>query len=253
MKLALALLSLLLAVPALAQPSVSSTAVEGTEVVVNLADGRSLRSRDLVGAVLDVRFADAPAKVRIVAAERDPNDRSGTIWLHTVETRRSDGSWANLCNAGSDGRRQGFPLHSAGKGLEFICTAGAVGKCVRFGYRPWATGLDGQSLRSQHEACVRMVRADYGGSDEPWTRDGMTIDVFDPQGIQTADDAPDLSFEAGWSPEGAVCVHHVRVTANITLAALEEKYPRLRGRTGAICTPDFARAQGAIIFNRSRP
>ena len=34
---------------------------------------------------------------------------------------------------------------------------------------------------------------------------------------------------------------------------LEARYPRLKGRTGAICTEDFARAHGAVIFNHSPP
>jgi hypothetical protein len=241
-----------ISIPLMAQPAVSSIAVEGTEIVVGLPDGRSLRSRDLVGTVLHVRFQGEPAVARITAVERDPADKSGTIWLHSFEVRQPDGTWANLCTAGPDGRRQGFPLQGMTQGLEFACTSGAIGKCARFGYRPWANGLDGQSLRPQHQACVRMVRADYGGSEEPWTKDGMLIDVFDQEGIQVADEAPDLVFEAGWSPEGAVCVHHVRVTENTTLAALEEKYPRLRGRTGAICTLEFAREQGAVVFNRSK-
>ena len=38
-----------------------------------------------------------------------------------------------------------------------------------------------------------------------------------------------------------------------TLAELEVLYPALRGRTGAICTEEFARAHGALVFNRSRP
>jgi hypothetical protein len=248
----LALLSLSFALPAMAQSAVSSITVEGTEVVVAVADGRSLRSRDLIGAILDVRFEDVPAKVRINAVERDPGDKSGTVWLHTFEARQADGSWANLCGDGPDGRRQGFPLQGTATRLELTCTAGAMGKCVRFGYRPWANGLDGQSLRPQHEACVRMVRGDYGGSEQPWTKDGMAIDVFDLQGIQTANESLDLAFEAAWSPEGAVCVHHVRVKENTTLAALEQRYPRLRGRTGSICTPAFARAHGAIVFNRSQ-
>ena len=234
------------------QPTVSSISVEGTEIVVKLSEGRTLRSKDLVGATLDVRFEGEPAKVRIAAIEPDPDDKSGTVWLHTMEGRQPDGSWNNLCSTGPDGRRQGFPLQGAA-GLEFTCSAGALGKCVRFGYRPWANGPDGKPLAPQHAACVRMVRGDYGGSGEPWTRDGMLIDVFDPQGIQVADASPDLAFEAGWSPDGAVCIHHVRVKENITLAALEEKYPRLKGRTGAICTEEFARANGALVLNRSRP
>lgn len=234
------------------QATVSSISVEGTEIVVRLSDSRILRSKDLVGATLDVRFEGEPAKVRIAAVEPDPDDKSRTVWLHTMEGRQPDGSWTNLCSAGPDGRRQGFPLQGTA-GLEFTCSAGALGKCVRFGYRPWANGPDGTSLAPQHAACVRMVRGDYGGSGEAWTRDGMLIDIFDAQGIQVADAGPDLAFEAGWAPDGAVCVHHVRVKENTTLAALEEKFPRLRGRTGAICTEEFARSLGALVLNRSRP
>lgn len=61
------------------------------------------------------------------------------------------------------------------------------------------------------------------------------------------------SRNTGWGPNGAVCVHHVRVSENVTLAELETLYSRLRGRTGAICTEEFARARGALVFNRSRP
>jgi hypothetical protein len=48
-------------------------------------------------------------------------------------------------------------------------------------------------------------------------------------------------------------VHHPRVAEKVTLAELKARYPQLRGRTGAICTEEFARAHGALIFNRSRP
>jgi len=232
-------------------PTVRSLGVEGTEIVVGLGDGRTLRSKDLVGAVLDVRFEGEPAKVRIAAVEADPEDKTGTVWLHTFEARQADGSWANLCGPGPDGRRQGFPLQGPG-GLEFTCSAGALGKCVRFGFRPWAIGSDGKSLAPAHAACVRMARGDYGGDGKPWTRDGMAIDVYDVAEIQKPDNDPGQAFEAGWTPDGAVCVRHVRVKENTTLAELEAKYPRLKGRTGAVCTEEFARQNGAVLFNRSK-
>jgi hypothetical protein len=239
------------AVPAHARATVT-VGVEGTEFVVRLADGRVLRSRELVGAVLDLTVGRRPLRVRIAAVEADPGDRSGSIWLHTLEAPQADGTWANICDAGPDGRRQAFPLEGGPQGLELSCTGGAIAKCVRFGYRRWDQGADGASLAPLHAACVRMVRADYGG-DRGWTRDGMRIDLYDDRGVQIADDAPEDAFEAGWTPEGAVCVSHVRVKDNVTLAELEERYPALRGRTGAVCTEAFARAHGAILFNRSPP
>lgn len=250
----LAILALLFAAPApgAAQPAPRVT-VEGTEFVAALPDGRVLRSRDLVGATLDARFAGRAARIRIAAVEPDPDDRSGTVWLHTLETTGADGAWTNFCTAGPDGRRQGFPLEGGSKGIELSCTSGAIAKCARFGYRRWATAADGTALATLHEACVRMVRGDYGGADRPWTKDGMNIDMYDDHGVQTPDNLPEHAFEAGWSPDGAVCVHHVRVRENTTLAELEALYPALSGRTGAICTEEFARAHGAVLFNRSKP
>ena len=226
--------------------------VQGTEFVVTLGDGRVMRSRDLAGTVLDVRFAGRPMRLRIAAVEPDPQDRTGTVWLHTFETLAADGSWLNFCTAGPDGRRQGFPLVGGPDGVELSCTAGAIAKCVRFGYRRWMTADDGASLAPLHAACVRMVRADYGGAGRPWTKDGMRIDVYDDRGVQRPDDDLGDVFEAGWRPDGSVCVHHVRVGENVTLSELEGLYPSLRGRTGAICTEEFARGHGAVIFNRSR-
>lgn len=235
-----------------AASTVTSIAIEGTEFVVHLADGRTLRSRDLVGAVLNVRFGGKPAQFRLAAVEPDPGEPSGTVWLHTLETPAADGSWSNYCTPGPDGRRQGFPLAGGPEGPELVCTSGGIAKCVRFGYRRWVATPEGAALAPLHAACVRMLRGDYGG-DRPWTRDGMSIQLYDHHGIQPPDDEPAETFEAGWSPEGAVCVHHVRVKENTTLAELESLYPRLRGRTGAICTAKFARDNGAVLFNHSSP
>ena len=242
------------ATTAVAQPAPQVPApqvtVEGTEFVVTRADGRTLRSRDLVGALLDVRVGGRPMRVRIAAVEPDPEDRSGTVWLHTFETAAADGAWANICMAGPDGRQQAFPLAGGPDGMELSCTGGAIAKCVRFGYRRWSATADGRSLAPLHAACVRLVRGDYGGA-RGWTENGMRIDLYDDSGVQKPDNSPEDAFEAGWTPDGAVCVHHVRVKENVTLAELEALYPALRGRTGEVCTEEFARSHGAIVFNRS--
>jgi hypothetical protein len=165
---------------------------------------------------------------------------------------------------GADGRRAGFPVPgravgdgtvmAAGPGVfELTCTAGAQAKCVRFGYRPWASAPDGRPMRDLYNTCIRMVRADYGGDGRATTRDGTVIDLYDVWRIQSPDRREDHDFEAGWAPDGAVCVRHPRIAEHVSLDELERTYPRLRGRTGAVCTEDFARAHGAVLFNRSRP
>jgi hypothetical protein len=261
--------ALIAAAPAYAAPQATMVEAEGTAFRVTLADGRVLHSPDLVGATLGVAMNGKTFLLRIDGVERDPLDKhpeagSGeVVWLHDFVVQQADGSWMNPCIAGPDGRRQGFvlagragsgaTLHEAPRGeMELVCTGGAQAKCVRFGYLPWGAIPDGTAMRDTYNACVRMVRGDYAGGD-PRTRTGMLIDFWDRHGITTPDKDESLVFEAGWSPEGAVCVHHPRVAENATLAELEAVSPRLRGRTGEICTEEFARAHGALLFNRSRP
>ncbi len=254
-----------------ASAGVKSIDVDGTSFVVALSDGRVLRSRELIGATLNIVTGGGGAlRLRIDAVESDPGDAarasaaSSEVLLHTFSFQTPEGQWRNLCEPGPDGRRQGFPI--AGRAandatispaeagvFELTCTGGAQGKCVRFGYRPWEKGPDGAPMWGLYNTCVRLVRADYSGDGKGTTRNGQPIDIYDFLGVQAKADDPSHDFEAGWSPQGAVCVRHVRVKENTNLAALEDSAPRLKGRTGAICTEEFARANGALLFNRSPP
>jgi hypothetical protein len=236
-----------------------SIEVGGTEFKVTLNDGRVLRSTELVGATLTIGTAGGTMRLRIDAVERDREIRPAPVWLHSFSKETEDGSWRPLCDPGPDGRRQGFPLagrwHSDGAmepeepgNFEIVCTSGARGKCVRFGYLPWVSA----AMRDIYDACVRLVRADYCGDGEATTRDGMRIDLYDDRGIQQPDIDPTHEFEAGWTEAGAVCVHHVRVKENISLERLAASCPRLRDRLGATCTEERARALGATLFVRSQ-
>jgi hypothetical protein len=237
-----------------AQPVPTRVEAEGPTLKVTLSDGRVLRSPDLVGMVLTIRDdRGVVRRVKLAGLSDDAGDRSNTIKLHDFQVEVAPGQWRPYCQKWeSDGTQAGIPMATADGGFELVCTAGSKVKCVRFGYAPWATGPDGESLRPLWEACNRMVRADYGGQGEATTLDGQIIDMYDLLKIQTPDLLEGHGFEAGWAPDGAVCVNHVRVKQNTSLAALEARYPRLRGRTGAICTEEFARAHGAILFNRSK-
>ncbi len=233
--------------------SPQSIEVAGTQFVVTLANGQVLHSAELVGATLSVISEAGPMRLRIDSVEPDPGDNarsalaSNAGLLHSFFYQTPQGEWRNLCVAGPDGRRQGFPLagrarkdgtmEPAERGVfKITCTSGAQGKCVRLGYRPWENGPDGL-MWNLFNSCIRLMRADYSGDGIGTTRDGRSIDIYDFLGIQSKGD----DLVAG------------RVQENTSLAALEANVVRLKGRNGAICTEQFARTAGAVLFNRSPP
>ncbi|SFH94113.1 hypothetical protein SAMN05216304_10157 [Bosea sp. OK403] len=237
---------------------------EGTQLRVTLADGRVLHSPELIGATLLIATADGGAvRARLDALEADPDDKTGKVWLHSFSAQDKDGAWQPLCMPGPDKRQQGFPLAGRARAdgsvaaapsteLELVCTSGARGKCVRFGYHPWENARDGSPMLPLYNACMRMVRADYGGNDHPYTRNGMTIDIYDDLDVQKLDAGEAMPFEAGWSEQGAVCLAHPRVPENGSLADIASANPHLAGHLGPeACTEEKARALGAVLFNRS--
>ncbi|MDR3376059.1 MAG: ADYC domain-containing protein [Ancalomicrobiaceae bacterium] len=244
--------------------------VVGTEFHLSTGDGRTLRSAELIGAILTVATNGTTVRVRVDGVEPDPGDPArgykpaADVWLYTFSVQQADGSWINLCEPGPDGRRQGFPLAGVARAdgtiapaepgqFVLTCTGGAEGKCIRFGYRPWDKAPDGQSLAEAYQTCVHLVRADYAGDGTATTRNGQPIDIYDSLGVQAPANDPGQDFEAGWGPDGAVCVRHVRVKENVTLEAIAAHTPRLNRRVGPICTEEYARSLGAILFSRSPP
>ena len=230
---------------------------------MRLDDGRRLDSLDLIGAVLSLALPGGTAeRIRIDAAIPDPDDPSGTIVLHHLLRLTADGAATELCPADAHGAHWSFPLqgqwdaagHWQAAGFTLACATGAQGKCMRFGYRPWATGPGGVALAPYHAACVRAVRADYCG-DRATTRDGQLIDIYDDIGIQQPAPTAGMPFEAAFTPAGAACVAHPRVPANVTLDALLHDCGRLAGRLGtARCSEADARAAAdgqPLIFIRS--
>ena len=244
--------------PAAAQQSVAKVEAAGTAFRVTLSDGTIRQGAELAGAVLVFNIDGKPVRVRISTITPDPNNKA--VLLHDF---RIDGTDAPVCGPNPEGNHVGFPLagRSAPGGhfletnadvFELICTSGALGKCVRFGYHPWEKAPDGKPMRDYFDACVRMVRADYCGDGHSWTRDGTAIDMWDDRGIQKQDTQadPTFSFEAGWKPAGAVCVARTRIPENITLDKLKATCPWLASMPS--CTEALARAGGALLFNRSR-
>lgn len=244
--------------PAAASPSPSpSLEVEGSGFVLRLADGRVLRGRELQGAIIHLSDgAGGSLPLRLTSIEPDPEHAD--LLRHDFETLDAKGEWAPACAADAYGERWGFPValppgHPGyERAITMTCSSGAIGKCARFGYKPWARGPRGEDLLPLHAACVRMARADYCGDGVGHTKDGTPIDIHDDLGIQTpgAEPGDGFTFEAGWSGEGAVCVHHTRWPDLLTREQLLQSCPRLASVPA--CDEERARALGARLFNASR-
>ena len=178
------------------------TWISGTALVGARFDAKSDTNHHLT---LRVSEAFAPA--------------TGDAWQYRIDYRETDGSWVPVCANGAtavnayaiDGwwdRKSGDPgdgsKHVNGNRFTFACRdVGAVGKCIDAGYRPWAS-VGGVSLDTYHQACVRLIRADYCGTSISHTINGQLVNLYDDLGIQVDTDA--WVPEAEWAPDGALCI-----------------------------------------------
>jgi ADYC domain len=258
-----ALLALALAAADAAPESgVSRVEVVGTEFRVVLADGTMRRGRDLVGAVLTLG-GHGGLTVRIDSAEIDPLDGDREVWLYGLSKPGSNGAWVDLCPPDPEGVAKGFPLSGAWtasgehvpsrRDFSLTCTAGASGKCVRLGYKPWKIGPSGESLWDYHQACVRLLRADYCGDGTPHTRPGIPVTIYDRISMQSDSPMPSLGFEAAWGPGSAICLRKTRLPKMITPEDVKRVCPaHVPNWIGEGCTEERARSMpSALLFNRS--
>ena len=107
-------------------------------------------------------------------------------------------------------------------------------------------------MRPTFESCMRMVRADYCGDGIPHTRNGTTIDIWDPKGVQSDDTRlPGFTFEASWAPDGAVWLKRTRIKAVADLDSIARECP---DRYRKMRIPSDTTTWGpAYLFNRSLP
>ncbi len=110
--------------------------------------------------------------------------------------------------------------------FSFGCVNAAIAKCALWGFKPWDTAYPEtyssstkyRNISTSHQACQRLVRADYCGNGISHTRNGTPIDVYDALGIQNPDNIGGNTLEADWRPDGAHCIRHTRwATADSTL------------------------------------
>jgi hypothetical protein len=190
--------------------------LEGAHLIAQVKD---LSTSPPTIELVEYRIADVQEEV----SGYDPTG-TGETYLYTLEENvDGTGNWQPACPQDEDDRRVAIPLSDIydehGDRIDsstlftFGCTTGAIAKCYRWGYRPWVTGYG--NLENLHWTCTRVARADYCGNGTAHTHAGTAINVWDtlppPGPIQAqGSQVPGMVFEAGWNPDGAVCLSHAR-------------------------------------------
>ena len=189
--------------------------------------GLEIGKGGLVGAILTGSRADGTLVSFEVRAGREGTGASNLagIWFYDVLMTTKEGT-RPFCGTTADGapisaialegqwiEKSGTPgagskIPGAG-GITFACRGFALAKCVEWGYRPWVTHPVLGSLERYHQACVRLVRADYCGDGRSFTRTGTPVNLYDQAGIQKDTEA--WLPEAEWGEKGAVCLNHRRL------------------------------------------
>jgi len=198
--------------------------------------------------------------------ELDPKDHDQEIYLYTVFYQDpKDAQWKNLCEPDREKITKAMPLKGSwdergnyinSDVITFGCTGGNVTKCARFGYKPWKT-VNGKSLRDAHQACTRMLKADYCGNGNAHTRQGTPIFIYDVLGIQKPEPDPEknMVFEAAWNADGATFVNRLRWTES-PAKLLKECPEKLKGHINEHYQPMtmqevLQKAPDSLIFNDS--
>lgn len=188
------------------------------------SDGVAVQGNDFVGAQLKAQLSDSTQidlKINSITHDNGYN----VDWYNISVSFNGGTTWGPLCTGGVgalplSGRwGQHGQMISDSTMITFACDNAALAKCRKWGYDPASTreecdGLGNckqQPLKAWHEACTRMVRADYCGDGFAHTRNGTAIDLYDNLSIQTR--AGGLQYlEADWGVNGAYCVRHTRYT-----------------------------------------
>lgn len=156
------------------------------------------------------------------------------VWSYRVSYQdASTGQWNPLCTKPDGAATNAIALENRwdyGQGVTgggskiydttsftFACEGAALAKCVRLGYAPFRNA-NGVSLEDHHQACTRMLRADFCGDGTSYTTDGNWVNLYDSVNVQV--DTELWSREAAWDTAGAQCfTSQTRATAPIQCAS----------------------------------
>jgi len=156
------------------------------------------------------------------------------------------GAWSYKQGEAGGGSRLSTP-----RVFTFACVGHVLAKCVEGGYRPWlarkickkAKGCLLVSLAGHHQACTRLLRADFCGDGTPHTVEDTLVNMYDVLGLRT--DTRSWTFEGEWNVNGAVCAKAVRVagTQPKCMAQLQD----------SACGDPANFKQGSLLFSEIPP
>jgi hypothetical protein len=174
---------------------------------------------------MDFRIAEVKPEDPAQEPKTLPPGARGWTWLYRLEVRVPRKGWQTACAPDPKGATVALPVGAVwprnGKRqasttrFTFSCTAGAVAKCYRWGYRPWYLDpADPKLFERVHVGCTRMARADYCGDGMPHTKAGTTIFEWDnlqpPIATPLGQVPTTMMFESGWAACGAICLSKFR-------------------------------------------
>ncbi|MCP3098286.1 hypothetical protein LZ198_05265 [Myxococcus sp. K15C18031901] len=199
--------------------ALTRTWLEGSVLQGETPDGR-VSGTDFVGARFTGNLGSGDTVELRVDDVQPGTDASAGVWVYRVSYfSPEDDQWKPACPAedgsglgaipvaGAWDYRQGVPggggrIRDASV-FTFACEGAAIAKCIRFGYQPWARTPLGLPMEDLHQACTRMVRADFCGDGTSYTQDGNWVNLYDVAGVQ--EDTETWSVEAEWDADGARC------------------------------------------------
>ena len=212
---------------------VTGTKLEGT-VFSGVVDGNTVSGPAFSGAVMTATIEGHQGALKVRIDEVSPSDDPDVNLYNVSVLSPGSPAWRPLCTDPNGEPVQAIPLHgywdesqgtpTGGDHFDqpdevtFACMGYTLAKCVEIGYKPWGTTVQCASpgvckvipLSYHHQACTRMLRADYCGNGMPTTRDGTLVDVADNVGMETPEAPASWLFEAEWTSEGAACVKNTR-------------------------------------------
>lgn len=194
--------------------------LEGSQLFVMTASGTVVSGGAMNKLKLkyDVKQGGEIKKKTLRISHAQPLVPGSDVWVYDIDGKVDGGPWTSVCVdhegvatqaillgevwSGTTGTR----VETSKEAMTYACRGTALAKCVEWGYKPW-TSASGTALDDYHQACSRMVRADYCGTGTPHTVTGTAIHVLDGIGIQNV--APDTSYvvEAEWDADGATCLN----------------------------------------------